>query len=74
MSIVSVAGQVRAIVDGEPVTGAVEGFRYDVPALVCGEPGDIALVRTEAGRLLAIPVAELTSVAAPGEQVPSCLT
>lgn len=59
MSIFFVADQVRTVRDGQPVTGVIADFTYDVPALYRGEPGDTAHVRTEHGDLIAVPCAEL---------------
>ena len=54
MSIFFPGDRVSFTRDGEPVEGVIEDFTYDVPALYRGEPGDTALVRTDAGDLVPV--------------------
>jgi hypothetical protein len=59
VSIYFAGDRVRAAVDGQPVTGVIADFTYDVPALHRGEPGDVARVRTGDGRTIAVPCTDL---------------
>ena len=54
---------VRFTRDGAHLTGVIESWRHDIPALTAGFPGDYANVYTADGGMTEVPAAELGAVA-----------